>query len=294
MAELSEILKKVRLIEIKAKKISEQMLMGDFHSAFKGSGMSFREVREYQVGDDVKHIDWNVTARTGKTHVKLFDEDRESAVIVLIDQSPSMSFGSEESDKTNTMAYVTAMIAFSSIKTGNKIGALFTNQHQSEFLKPSKSNKTVFQIIRQIVSNNKTKTYSNLNSSLEYLYKILKRRSIVFIISDFLEEGYEKALKMLAKKHEIIGIGVYDKAEKTFCPRGLFRVKDLETGKMTLIDTSSPKFRSWQSENLRQKVKITAQIFKDATSDFISIFSQEDYVRKLVLFFKKRSFKYKR
>lgn len=294
MAELSEILKKIRLIEIKAKKISEQMLMGDFHSAFKGSGMSFREVREYQVGDDVKHIDWNVTARSGKTHVKLFDEDRESAVILLIDQSPSMFFGSEESDKTNTMAYVSAIIAFSSIQNSNKIGALFTNQHQPSFLKPSKSNKTVFQIIRQIVSSNETKTYSKLNNSVEYLYKILKRRSIVFIISDFLEEGYEQALKMLAKKHEVIGIGIYDSAEKTFSPRGLFRVKDLETGKMTLIDASSPKFRSWQTENFRQIVEKTTQIFGDATSDFISIFSQENYVRKLVLFFKKRSFKYKR
>lgn len=294
MAELSEILKKVRLIEIKAKKISEQMLMGDFHSAFKGSGMSFREVREYQVGDDVKHIDWNVTARSGKTHVKLFDEDRESAIILLIDQSPSMLFGSEESDKTNTMAYVAAMIALSSIQTGNKIGALLTNQHQSKFLKPSKSNKIVFQIIRQIVSNNEAKSHGNLKSSIEYLYKILKRRSIVFIISDFLEEGYEQALKMLARKHEVIGIGLYDSAEKTFSPRGLFRVKDLETGKITLIDTSSPKFRSWQSENFRQKEEKTAQLFNDASSDFISVFSQEDYVRRLVLFFKKRSFKYNR
>ena len=294
MTELNEIIRKVRQIEIKARKISEQMLIGDFHSAFKGSGMTFSEVREYQLEDDVKHIDWNVTARTGKTHVKLFEEDRELSIILLVDLSPSMYFGSGDSTKLDTLALISAMIAFSAIQNNNKIGALFIGPSVPFLIKPMKSRKTVLQIIRNIVMHDMDSQKTDLKSGMEYMYNVIKRRAIVFVLSDFMEDRYNQALKMLSKRHEVVGIGINDLAEQQMPDHRLLRIKDIENGKTLLINTSSDLFRKWQKENLQNKINLTIQFFGEAGCDFISVYTQEDYVRKLILYFKKRSISGKR
>jgi len=285
----SEILKKVRKIEIKTKGLSKHIFSGEYHSAFKGRGMSFSEVREYNYGDDVRNIDWNVTARTGDPHIKIFEEDRELTVMLLIDISQSSSFGSIKQFKSELTAELSAVIAFSAITNNDKVGAILFTDTVEKYIPPKKGKSHILRIIREIIYYEPESKGTDLEAALIYLNNIQKKKAIVFVLSDFMTSGYESALSIASKRHDIIGLHIYDQAEKELPRIGLVNSYDAETGTRVILDTSSSAVRKKYNEWFQKNYEYYDTTFNRYRSDHISISTADDYVKLLLQFFKKRS-----
>ena len=286
--ETSELLKKVRKIEIKTKGLSKQIFSGEYHSAFKGRGMSFSEVRDYTYGDDVRNIDWNVTARTGSPHVKVFEEERELTVILLIDVSKSQSFGTSSAFKKDIIAEISAVLAFSAINNNDKVGAIFFSDEIEAYLPPKKGKKNILRIIREVIQLNPKGKATDVGKALEYLNNVQRKRSIVFMLSDFICPPFETPLSISSRRHDVIGINIFDERERTLPDVGLLRVKDLETDQIKIIDTSNKSLISeleQQWQNSQEQLKNTMRKYG---IDQIDIKVEEDYVKALIGFFKKR------
>ncbi|MDO5663650.1 MAG: DUF58 domain-containing protein [Bacteroidia bacterium] len=287
--ETSELLKKVRHIEIKARGLSRNIFAGQYHSAFKGRGMAFSEVREYQYGDDMRDIDWNVTARYNRPYVKIFEEERELTVMLLIDVSESLSFGSSEKIKRDIVAEIAATLAFSAIQNNDKIGVIFFSDKVEKFIPPQKGKKHILFIIREILGFEPESNGTDINMALRYMTNAIKKRCTTFLISDFIDTGdYKPSLRIANRKHDVVAIQVYDKLGTQLPSLGLMKIKDPETGRETWIDTSSKRVRNdyakwWQD---RQREMLTT--FKQSSVDSVSVSTEDDYAKALLLLFQRR------
>ncbi|MGA0284015.1 MAG: DUF58 domain-containing protein [Saprospiraceae bacterium] len=285
----SEILKKVRKIEIKTKGLSKHIFSGEYHSAFKGRGMSFSEVRDYHYGDDVRNIDWNVTARTGDPHIKVFEEDRELTVMLMVDISKSSVFGTDTQFKNELIAEISAVIAFSAITNNDKVGAILFTDKLEKYIPPKKGKSHILRIIREIIYYEAEGTGTDINQALIYLNNIMKKRAIVFMLSDFISHDYSSAISIAQKRHDIIGVRIYDAWETMLPDIGIIEALDPETGKSFYIDSSDKrlkeKYRQWHENHYTRFV----ELFKKNSLDQLSIQTGEDYVKSLLSFFKKRN-----
>ena len=287
--ETTELLKKVRQIEIKSRGLSRNIFAGQYHSAFKGRGMAFSEVREYQFGDDVRDIDWNVTARHNKPYIKVFEEERELTVILLIDVSASRNFGAVGESKKEMMTQIAATLAFSTIQNNDKIGVLFFSNKIEKFIPPQKGRKHVLYIIRELIEFTPENNGTDISLALEYVTNAIKKRSTIFLMSDFIDtKDYQKALMIANKRHDMVALQIYDKRERELPDVGLIKVNDSERGGEMWIDSSSRKVRekyvSWW-ENAQQKMQTAAL---RSGVDITSIATDEDYVRSLITLFERR------
>lgn len=287
--ETSELLKKVRQIEIKAKGLSRNIFAGEYHSAFKGRGMAFSEVREYQFGDDLRDIDWNVTARYNKPYIKIYEEERELTVMLLIDVSQSLEFGSSKRIKRNTVAEIAATLAFSAIQNNDKIGVIFFSEQIEKFIPPKKGRKHILFIIREILGFEPEKNGTDINLALRYMTNAIKKRCTAFIISDFIDiNNYKQALRIANKKHDLAAIQVYDKLSTQLPSIGLMKVLDPEYGKEIWIDTSSKSIRNTYNKWWRERQSDMDSTFKQSSVDNVSVSTDDDYVKALLSLFQKR------
>lgn len=286
--ETSELLKKVRKIEIKTRGLSNQIFSGEYHSAFKGRGMAFSEVREYQYGDDIRTIDWNVTARFDVPYVKIFEEERELTVVLLVDVSGSRDFGTREKLKRNLITELCAVLSFSAIQNNDKIGVIFFSDQIEKFIPPKKGKSHILRIIRELIDFEPSHRKTNVSEALRYFTSAIKKRSIAFIISDFMDEGYEDALKIAGKKHDVVGVRIHDLREKELPAVGTILFKDAETGRIIEKDTNSEEVRrQYKVAALEREARITDKLRK-AGVDFCSIATDESYVGPLINLFKRR------
>ena len=284
----SSLLKKVRKIEIKSKGLSNHIFAGEYHTAFKGTGMAFSEVREYQSGDDIRSIDWNVTARYNNPYVKIFEEEREMTVMLLIDVSASGDFGTNKQYKKDLATEIAAVLAFSAIKNNDKVGVIFFSDRIEKFIIPKKGKSHILRIIREIVSLEPDSKGTDVAMALEYFNSVIKRRSICFILSDFTSAPFSKPLKIASKKHDIVGVRIHDKRESEMPNIGLVPMQDMETDKLVYVDTSDKEIRLNYSKTRSQKIKELNKIFETNGVDLVQISTGEDYVKPLVNFFKRR------
>ena len=287
--ETSELLKRVRKIEIKTRGLSSNIFAGEYHSAFKGRGMTFSEVREYQYGDDVRNIDWNVTARHNRPYVKVFEEERELTVMLLIDVSGSRNFGSVSKLKKNQITEIAAVIAFSAIQNNDKIGVIFFSDKIEKFIPPKKGRTHILHIIRELIDFYPEEKQTNIAVALEYLTNSIKKRCTCFLLSDFIDDhSFEHALSIANRKHEVVALRVYDRRAKELPPVGLMYLTDAETGESMWVDTSDKNLReNYRKYALIEEKKLT-DVFKRSGVDVANIRSDEDYVRALITLFKKR------
>ena len=283
-----ELLKQVRQIEIKTKGLVNQVFSGEYHSVFKGRGMEFSEVREYQFGDDIRNIDWNVTARFGHPFIKIFEEERELTVILMADLSGSLIFGTEDKTKQQIAAELTSILAFSALKNNDKVGLLLFTDKIEKFVPPRKGNKHVLRIIREVLSFEPEGKTTNIKAALEYLNHAIKKRSIVFLLSDFMDEGYEKILRVVGKRHDFIGIVMGDKRENEIPKMGLVKFTDAETGEERWVDTNDLKMRKYLSDARRKIAQQRKSLFIKSRLDSIEIQTGQNYVKPLVEFFRVR------
>jgi uncharacterized protein (DUF58 family) len=286
--ETSELLKKVRKIEIKTKGLSANIFSGEYHSAFKGRGMSFSEVRAYNYGDDVRNIDWNVTARTGAPFIKVFEEERELTVMLVIDMSGSSFFGTQSQFKNDLITEICAVLAFSAINNNDKVGVIVFSDIIEKFIPPKKGRGHILLIIRELLNFEPSGKSTNIAGALQYLNSLIKKRSICFVLSDFMAKGYEDALRIAAKRHDIIGIHITDPKEEQLPPVGLFRAIDAETGERIWIDTSDPSVRVQYAQGFRDNFQYFKSLFNKTGVDFMSVKTTESYVNALMKFFKSR------
>jgi len=284
----SSLLKKVRKIEIKSKGLSNHIFAGEYHTAFKGTGMAFSEVREYQSGDDIRSIDWNVTARYNNPYVKIFEEEREMTVMLLIDVSASGDFGTNKQYKKDLATEIAAVLAFSAIKNNDKVGVIFFSDRIEKFIIPKKGKSHILRIIREIVSLEPDSKGTDVAMALEYFNSVIKRRSICFILSDFTSAPFSKPLKIASKKHDIVGVRIHDKRESEMPNIGLVPMQDMETDKLVYVDTSNKEIRLNYSKTRSQKIKDLNKTFETNGVDLVQISTGEDYVKPLVNFFKRR------
>jgi uncharacterized protein (DUF58 family) len=287
--ETSDLLKKVRKIEIKTKGLSKHIFSGEYHSAFKGRGMSFSEVREYQYGDDVRNIDWNVTARTGDPHVKVFEEERELTVMLLVDVSQSSYFGTTEQYKKEIITEICAVLAFSASTNNDKVGVIFFSDQVEAFIPPKKGRQHILRIIRELINFDPKSAGTNLGVTLEYFNNVIKKRSICFILSDFMASGYDDPLRIAARRHDIVGINLFDPKEAELPNVGLLRAVDAETGQLQWVDTSSRSVRKRYAEWFKKHQHYFSTVFLRSGADHVSIRTDESYVNALLKFFKKRA-----
>lgn len=265
-----------------------ETLAGNYHSAFRGSGMEFDKVREYQVGDDVRNIDWNVTARSGTPHVKSFIEEREMTVMLLVDGSSSVAFGSGTQNKMELASEMSAVLAFSAIANGDKVGLIIFTEAIEIYLPPAKGRAHVQRVIRELLSFKPEKAETNLKGALEFLSRIQKRRSVAFLVSDFLDEDFNTQLSTTSNRHDLIAVRVGDQRERQLPNLGLIRLEDAETGKQIVIDTSSAKGRAQLLAQAQKLDKQLDSIFKQRKIDNVNVVTNEDYLLLLKLLFKKR------
>lgn len=287
--ETSELLKKVRHIEIKARGLSQNIFAGQYHSAFKGRGMVFSEVREYQYGDDLRDIDWKVTARYNHPYVKVYEEERELTVMLVIDVSGSLTFGSSVMIKRDMVAEIAATLAFSAIQNNDKIGVIFFSDEVEKFIPPRKGKKHILYIIREILSFEPKNQGTEINVALRYLTNAIKKRCTAFLISDFIDpDDYKKSLQIASRKHDMIAIQVYDMLSTDLKPVGLMKVKDPETNEKMWVDTSSKKvrneYRTWWN---RRQAEMT-NAFRQSGVDCVSVSTDDDYVKSLLQLFQQR------
>ena len=290
----TDLLKKVRKIEIRTRALSHQVFAGEYHSAYKGRGMAFSEVREYQYGDDVRNMDWNVTARLRTPYVKVFEEERELTVMLLIDVSRSGLFGTDTMTKRDLTAEVAAVLAFSAILNNDKVGALFFSDRVEEFIPPKKGRSHLLHIIREIISLRPTSNGTDLSGALRFLTNAMKKKCTAFVLSDMLDvdsEGkprYEDALKVAVNRHDISVLKVYDPRERDIPDVGLVHVKDSESGEEAWVDTSSRKVRDSYARWFRTVAENENRLFNKFRTDNIDIATGEDYVSRLMLFFSRK------
>jgi len=289
VATTSELLKKVRQIEIKTRGLSKNIFAGQYHSAFKGRGMAFSEVREYQYGDDIRDIDWNVTAHYNKPYVKTFEEERELTVMLLIDVSDSRNFGSIKMQKQEMMTEIAATLAFSAILNNDKIGVIFFSDTVEKFIPPQKGRKHILYIIRELIDFEPKNHSTNISKALKYLTNAIKKHCTAFVISDFIDnEGYKDALRIANRKHDVVAIQVYDERDTALPSVGLIKMKDAETGKEQWIDSSSAKERNRFSDNWLSLKSTMNDACLRSKVDSVSIKTNEDYVKALIGLFDKR------
>ena len=285
-----EILQKVRKVEIKTRRLSANIFAGQYHSAFKGRGMAFSEVREYQFGDDVRDIDWNVTARFNRPYVKVFEEERELTVMLLIDVSGSLDFGTEVQTKRDMVTEIAATLAFSAIQNNDKIGVIFFSDKIEKYIPPKKGRKHILYIIREMLDFKPESKKTDIKQALEFLTSVSKRRCTAFILSDFYaRQDFQQTLIIGNRKHDIVAIQVYDRRAKELPNVGLMKVVDAETGYEQYIDTSSKALRTAYSRYWRNRQNGLLETFNKSNVDNISIATNEDYVKALLMLFKKRS-----
>ena len=288
--ETTELLKKVRQIEIKTKGLSNNIFAGQYHSAFKGRGMAFSEVREYQFGDDIRDIDWNVTARFHKPYVKVFEEERELTVMLLVDVSGSLEFGTVKQMKKDMVTEIAATLAFSAIQNNDKIGVIFFSDRIEKFIPPKKGRKHILFIIRELLDFHPQSRRTNLRIGIEYLTNIMKRRSTVFVLSDFIDkENFLNALTIANRKHDMVAIQVYDRRVEELPSVGLMKIKDAETGHEQWIDTSSKAVRYAHREWWINKQAELNEVFTKSNVDNVSVRTDQDYVKALMNLFAKRN-----
>lgn len=284
-----ELLKKVRKIEIKTRGLSSQVFSGEYHSAFKGRGMAFSEVREYTPGDDVRTIDWNVTARFNSPYVKVFEEERELNVVLLVDVSASGQFGTLKQSKKDLITELCAVVAFSASTNNDKIGVIFFSDKIEKYIPPKKGKTHILRIIRELVSIEPTSTKTDISQALRYLTNVIKKKSIVFVVSDFIDNNpFVDAIKIANKKHDIVALEIFDKTEREIPPVGLIKLKDLESGEIKWVDTSSKAF---QKEMKIQNLQLEARLkegFNKAGVDHVRLRTDQSYIQPLMNLFKRR------
>jgi len=284
-----EILKKVRQIEIRTGRLVNDVFAGKYESVFKGRGMEFHEVREYVPGDDIRSIDWNVTARTGHPHVKKFVEERELTILLMADMSGSGYFGSAEKMKRDVMAEIGALLAFSAIKNNDKVGLLLFTDKVEKFIAPKKGRPHVLRVIRELLYYKAKGKKTSINTALEYLGKVLKKKTVVFLISDFIDSGYEKLLRILNKRHDIIGISISDPRETHLPSIGLLEFEDAETGERLYLDSSDDFLRNELKKRRDSFVESRNKAFKSMSMDSVDISTDRSYIKPLILFFRTRA-----
>ena len=281
-----EILKKVRKIEIKTRRLSDHIFGGEYHSTFKGRGMTFSEVRQYQFGDDVRAIDWNVTARYNEPYVKVFEEERELTMMLMVDVSGSEFFGTQHQFKKDALTEIAATLAFSAIQNNDKVGLILFTDEMELYIPPKKGKSHVLRIIRELIEFHPKSTKTNIGDAFKFLSNVMKKKAIVFMLSDFIDSDYETTLKIVGRKHDITGIRVYDKHEEEVPNLGLIPVLDAETNKIQYVNTSSRKVRTQYKANALELKDYYHQSFKKSGSGTIDVRSDESYVTKLLGYFK--------
>ena len=287
--ETSDLIKKVRKIEIKTRGLSHNIFAGQYHSAFKGRGMSFSEVREYQYGDDVRDIDWNVTARFHKPYVKVYEEERELTVMLLVDMSESLSFGTVKQTKRDMLTEIAATLAFAAIQNNDKIGAIFFSDRIEKFIPPQKGRKHILYMIRELLGFTPESSRTDIKVPLEFLTNALKKRCTAFLLSDFIApHDYKNALTIANRKHDVVAIQVYDRRVAELPEIGLMKVRDAESGEEIYIDTSSPKVQKAQREWWQEQRSNIESIFTRSRVDSISVRTDQDYVKALIALFAQR------
>ncbi len=290
----NDLLKKVRKIEIKTKALSHQIFAGEYHSAFKGRGMAFSEVREYQYGDDVRNMDWNVTARMRSPYVKIFEEERELTVVLLIDVSRSRLFGTVGQNKRDVLAEVAAVLSFSAIINNDKVGALFFSEKVEKFIPPKKGRSHLLHIIREIIEFQPTEDGTNVGEALRFLTNAIKKRCTAFLLSDMIDAdenahpNYEEALKVAVGRHDLSIIRIYDPREQEIPNVGMIHVKDSESGRCAWVNTSSRKMRQVYSQWFSTLADATSKLLMKYSVDSVNISTDDDYVKNLMTFFQKR------
>ncbi|MDR1097886.1 MAG: DUF58 domain-containing protein [Tannerella sp.] len=288
--ETNELLKKVRKIEIKTRGLSRNIFAGEYHSAFKGRGMAFSEVREYQFGDDIRDIDWNVTARYARPYIKVFDEERELTVMLMIDVSGSKNFGSVHMMKNEVTTEIAATLAFSAIQNNDKIGVIFFSDKIEKFIPPQKGRKHILYIIRELLDFQPENKNTDISQALKYLTNVIKKRCTTFLISDFIDKrNYSDALTIANRKHDVVAIQVYDRRETELPAVGLIKMKDAETGEERWIDSSSTSVRKIYHEWWNRRQEEMNQSFKKCRVDSVSVRTEDDYVKSLLALFHKRN-----
>ena len=287
--ETNELLKRVRKIEIKTRGLSRHIFAGEYHSAFKGRGMAFSEVREYQYGDDFRSVDWNVTARFNHPYIKVFEEERELTVMLLLDVSGSGEFGTQSRYKSTMITEIAALLSFSAIQNNDKVGVILFTDRIERFIPPKKGRQHILKIIRELIDFKPTSRLTNLTIPLRYLANVIKKRSIAFLISDFIDDNFEDALKIVSKKHDMVGLRIFDIRETELPNIGLMKIKDAETGQFTWIDTGSLHVRNSYKDIYKKKQAELNDLLVRAGVDYVSIVAHEDYVKPLMRLFKKRA-----
>lgn len=284
-----ELIKKLRKIEITTRRVVNETLAGQYHSVFKGRGMTFEEVRLYQPGDDIRSIDWNVTARMNDAYVKVFAEERELTVMLLVDLSASQDFGSRAKTKGEVAAEIAALLAFSAISNNDRVGLILFTDRVERFVPPKKGRKHVMRLITEILNFRPEGRRTDLNIGLQHLMRVNKRRSVAFLLSDFIADGYEESLRIAARRHDLIPIALRDPLEEALPPAGIVLVEDPETGERARIDFSSPRVRAHFFRLVTARRQERARLFRKLSMDFVELKADEEYLKPLVTFFRARS-----
>lgn len=289
MNDAKELLKKVRRIEIKTRQLSNHVFAGEYHSAFKGKGITFSEVREYQYGDDIRNMDWNITARFNHPYVKLYEEERELTIMLLLDMSGSTLFGTQERTKREYIAELAAVLSFSASLNNDKIGAILFTDTVEKFIPPKKGRKHILRIIVEILSFTPKSNKTNIENCLQFLTNAIKKRSTAFVISDFIAPDFESSLKIVSQKHDVIAIKVTDPYDEKLLPLGMVYFYNPETNETILIDTTDTKILKEYEQKFKQQENEHKQLFSKYRIDYVSLFTSQDYVKPLVQLFKHRS-----
>lgn len=287
-----EIIKKIRLLDIRTKRLVKDIFSGEYHSVFKGRGMEFSEVREYTIGDDIRNIDWNVTARTGSPHVKVFEEERELTVILMVDVSSSGEFGTATHMKRDIALEICALLAFSAIENNDLVGLIMFTDKIEKVIMPKKGRKHVLRLLRELLYFEPEDTQTDLSLPLDYLNRITKRQAIVFMVSDFMGAGYEKPMTVAARKHDLVPIVITDPREEDMPNIGLVEFEDAETGQTIMVDTSDPSLRESFGMNVSEEQIKRDKIFKRIGLDHVDIRLDKPYIDELTAFFRKRAARY--
>lgn len=283
-----ELLKKVRKIEIKTRRLSDHIFGGEYHSTFKGRGMTFSEVRQYQFGDDVRNIDWNVTARYNEPYIKVFEEERELTMVLMVDVSGSQLFGTEQQFKSEVITEIAATLAFSATQNNDKIGLILFSNQVELYIPPKKSRSHVLRIIRELIEFKPKNKETNFAEALKFMQNVMNKKAIVFVLSDFIADDYHQTMKIVSKKHDVTGIRVYDKREEAIPNLGLVQMQDEETGELLLVNTSSKKVRLNYSKFYHEKVEYYKESFNKSGAGSIDCRVDESYVKKMLGYFKRR------
>jgi len=283
-----ELLKKVRKIEIKTKRLSNHIFGGEYHSTFKGRGMTFSEVRQYQYGDDVRAIDWNVTARYNEPFVKVFEEERELTLMLMVDVSGSELFGTDTQFKKNILTEISATLAFSALQNNDKVGLVLFSNEIELYIPPKKGKSHILRIIRELIEFHPQSKKTDISNAMKFVSGVMKKKAIVFILSDFMADPYDRTLKILSRKHDVTGIRIFDKQEEQIPNLGVVPMEDQETGQFQLINTSSKKVRRSYAQYFQNNVNYFQESFSKSGSGAISCRMDESYVKKLLAYFKRR------